>query len=146
MTISKTLSKSSRHFWLGWIPFWVYSAVVFEGAILPGTAVPAFFASSVNDKLFHAGEYFLLFLLASNAFRKAKKAWLQNSPAGWAMIYCVLLGAGTEAIQFVVPGRFAELGDWMADTAGALGGLVCLKVMTSFLRVPVKESGRHGNF
>src|SRR6266480_4505140 len=73
-------SDSFRSQWLlGWIPFWIFSAFVIKGAILPPEEIPSLLAA-VNDKVLHGAEYFLLLFISWNAFQKAKIVWLKSNP------------------------------------------------------------------
>lgn len=119
----KSCSFSSLERWLGgWIPFWIYSALVFQGALLLPENFPRFLARW-DDKLVHTAEYFLLFLFALNAFQKAKRPWIQNFSRPLGFGYCALIGGLTEYVQFFVPGRFPELKDFAVDLLGAGIGL-----------------------
>ena len=105
--------------WLaGWIPFWIYSAFVFEGAILPPEKIPHFL-TALNDKFLHFTEYFFLFGFAVNAFEKSRLSWLRKATPQAAWGYSLFLGAVTEWAQLWVPGRRCEFWDWVTDAAGA---------------------------
>ncbi|MFM9032630.1 MAG: VanZ family protein [Opitutaceae bacterium] len=64
------------------------------------------------DKVVHFSVYGLLGTLACRAMRGRSKAW-------WALLAVSAFGATDEWHQYFVPGRSSELGDWIADTAGA---------------------------
>jgi len=101
----------------GWVPFWIYSALVFEGAILPASEIPEFL-HRYNDKFLHFSEFFLLFLISENAFRMAKQR-LSGHPGMMAYGYCILMGVITEMAQHFAKGRTPEFYDFIADAAGA---------------------------
>ena len=104
--------------WLsGWLPFWAYSALIFEGAILPPSRIPHFL-HLVNDKLIHFSEFFFLFFIAEHAFHMAKH-WLSRHPGILAYGYCVFMGIFTEVAQRFVKGRTPDFYDFLADAAGA---------------------------
>ena len=115
---------------LGWIPFVVYSYLVFKGAILPPEKIPHFL-HRFNDKFLHGLEFFLLFFFAENAFKKSQIKFLVRRPLFSACGYSLLFGALTEWAQIPVPGRSCDFLDWLTDAAGALAALA--------LRVWVKE-------
>lgn len=74
-----------------------------------------------KDKLAHAGEYFVLALLASRALRPARVTSRLVE-----ILFVVAIGASIaaadELFQGTVPGRMTDIGDWAADVAGlALG-------------------------
>ena len=114
-----------------WIIFLAYTVLVYQTAVLPPNRIPKFWLH-VNDKLSHGLQYFLLFWAAWNAFRKIQK-WNPRAAAG-ALFYCAVLGILTEFSQLHVPGRQADLKDWLADMAGAVLGLLLLKFLASSRR------------
>lgn len=70
------------------------------------------------DKAVH----FLLFaVLAALLGRRTATTGL-GAPLSVAVLLATLYGAGTEALQAVVPGRSAEWADLLADGVGALAG------------------------
>ncbi|WP_340123168.1 VanZ family protein [Methylobacter svalbardensis] len=80
--------------------------------ILP---VPSLF--SFQDKILHAGAYFIMAVLAWRSFNH-----LLNRPIVLALIsvtFCSLYGISDEWHQSFVEGRFSDVADWIADTSGA---------------------------
>jgi len=76
------------------------------------------------DKVLHAGAYGLLGILFYRAYRSR---W--PSASGWTMANASLLSAAfygltDEIHQYFVPGRSADPWDWLADTVGAMLGVV----------------------
>lgn len=67
------------------------------------------------DKVIHAGAYFLMGILAWRAFSQQlpKPIWL-------TIVFCSLYGLSDEWHQSFVIGRYAEVSDWIADTAGGV--------------------------
>ncbi len=116
-----------NRFFLGWIPFWLYSAFVFITAILPPDQVPSAL-TLLNDKVTHGLEYFLLSLLTWNAFARSRIPQLHARISLFTSLYGLATGAATELAQRWVPGRFSEWWDWVADGAGILLGLGVIKV------------------
>jgi len=78
-------------------------------------ATPMLFAH--QDKLFHAGAYFLLAVFTLRAFRHG----ITSSPILLisSLVFCSLYGFSDEWHQSFVPGRMSDIADWMADTLGA---------------------------
>jgi VanZ family protein len=73
------------------------------------------------DKVEHTAAYCGLALLLC-------AAWAVFRPPGWAMAAVVVAiaagyGALDEASQLLVPGRSADVRDWIADVAGAIAGV-----------------------
>ena len=119
---------------LGWIPLWIATFFVFEGAILPPEKIPVILLQ-INDKLEHGTEYFFLFLFAANAFVRAAISQLNHFPLIFAFSYCCLIGGATEAIQFFAPGRYPDLQDWVADGLGASVAFVIVYALAKMLKV-----------
>ena len=100
----------------------VYWLTLFIATHIPPPRVQSV---TVSDKTMHFVAYAgLAFLLAW--------AVLATRPT-WGRLIMVLLitisyGAVDEALQLMVPGRYGDLGDWVADVAGAVCGLVAYGV------------------
>ncbi len=99
----------------------VWNIIVIEGSVLPPRRIPSLLLH-LNDKAVHAGMYFILFLISLFAF--ARKP--QSRPALAAFLYCALMGVLTECLQLNVPGRSADLLDWLADAGGAAAAWLLL--------------------
>lgn len=72
---------------------------------------------SFQDKILHAGAYFIMGLLAWRSFK-----YLLNEPIILALLsiaFCSLYGISDEWHQSFVEGRFSDFADWVADTSGA---------------------------
>lgn len=83
-----------------------------DQATLP---VPRLF--SQQDKILHAGAYFIMGVLAWRSFKH-----LLNQPIILALLsitFCSLYGTSDEWHQSFVEGRFSDIADWVADTSGA---------------------------
>lgn len=77
--------------------------------------VPPLF--SAQDKLLHAGAYFIMGVLAWRSFRN-----IFNNPTTLALAgaaFCSLYGVSDEWHQSFVEGRTPAVSDWLADTIGA---------------------------
>ena len=108
----------------GWGPAALWAAVLFLlseleglGRGLPGGA----------DKLAHGGLYLILGL--SLAWGK------RRTGAGVPGLLLLLMGVGYGALdewhQSFVPGRYSSVGDWVADSAGVMLGLVLFSRFSS---------------
>ena len=131
MTTSKTPSSPDflQRWLLGWFPFWVYSGLVFESAVLPPRKIPHFLLH-INDKVLHGTEYFILVLIALRTFGKAKTCFLREQAVWLALAYASLFGILTELAQLYVPGRACDFYDWLADFGGASAGLLLAGFLT----------------
>ncbi len=85
-----------------------------------------------QDKLFHAGAYFIMAILAWASFRhltSKKRVFLIS------VIFCSLYGGTDEWHQSFVEGRFADVADWLADTLGAMIAMIMLhQLIPRFLK------------
>ncbi|MCK5354014.1 MAG: VanZ family protein [Methyloprofundus sp.] len=70
-----------------------------------------------QDKLFHAGAYFILAAFTLRAFRHRLTSLAMLLIT--SLIFSSLYGLSDEWHQSFVPGRMSDIADWMADTLGA---------------------------
>ena len=130
---SKKVSRFLKRHKNCWIPFLGYSSLVIMGGILSPKRFPNVFAfAHHHDKWLHLGEYFLLFLIAVHTFRLASIFWLRTYSWCKALIYCLVLGSLVEGIQYFVPGRLPDLGDWISNAVGAAMALAFFFFMDIF--------------
>jgi VanZ family protein len=78
-------------------------------------------ASTINDKIEHSGTFTVLTALAIWAMRGRRMTA--------CFVAVALYGAATEIIQAFVPGRTADVRDWLADVAGAAAGVVLMSLL-----------------
>jgi VanZ family protein len=78
---------------------------------------PKFF--SFQDKIFHAGAYFVMCLLVWRCIRQLKMQFIIPIPFLLSVVFCSLYGATDEWHQSFVVGRNSDVFDWLADTVGA---------------------------
>ena len=102
---------------------WLVAALVWTAAILAVNSIsitdapiPTF---SGADKLTHTGMYAIAAFAWRSAFRSRNEIVSVGIVLGIA-----LLGAFDEWRQLAVPGRSAEVRDWLADVVGALLGVI----------------------
>ena len=85
---------------------------------------PFDFGFDYQDKLYHAGAYSIMGLLAWRAFKS-----LLDVPIILAMLsiaFCSLYGLSDEWHQSFIRGRESEVADWVADTSGAFMAVMSL--------------------
>jgi len=100
----------------------LYWAAMFLGTHLPQGVGPG---SQVSDKLLHFGAYAgLAFLLAAalSCFRARLGSFL------FALLIAALYGVFDELTQMPVPGRQADVHDWVADVLGAGVGVLAFVI------------------
>ena len=111
-----------NHFLRYWLPLIAYCLILF---LQSSSESPADLPAIEHvDKVVHAGAYGLLGILFYRAYRSR---WPNAS--GWTMANASLLsaafyGLSDEIHQYFVPGRSADPWDWLADTTGAMLGVV----------------------
>ncbi len=118
---------------LGWGPAALWAAVLFLLSELPGTIVGL---PSGTDKLVHGGLYLILGL--SLAWGKGRTG------SGAPVVLLLLMGMGYGALdewhQSFVPGRDVSVGDWVADSAGVMLGLLLFSSFSSRFRANRRSS------
>lgn len=101
---------------------WLVAALVWTAGILAvnsisvtNVPIPTFTGA---DKVTHAGMY----AVASFAWRSSIRS--PSEAASWLVVLAIgVLGALDEWHQIAVPGRSADVRDWLADITGALIGV-----------------------
>ena len=103
--------------------FWVAAIFAYVAAILPGKDAPAVWAW---DKANHMAAFFVLTLLFALGWRRTSLVRIALILAGF--------GAMIEISQMIpMLHRDAEFGDWVADVAAIVVGLL----LAGLLRVPL---------
>jgi VanZ family protein len=85
---------------------------------------PFDFGFDYQDKLYHAGAYAIMGLLAWRSFKH-----LVSSPIILALLsiaFCSLYGLSDEWHQSFIAGRESDSADWVADSSGALLAVMLL--------------------
>ncbi len=100
---------------LDFTSLFLYCLFIFWLSDHPTLPVPDLFP--VQDKVLHAGAYFIMGVLAWRSFKH-----LLNRPIILALLsitFCSLYGLSDEWHQSFVEGRCSDIIDWLADTGGA---------------------------
>ena len=85
---------------------------------------PFDFGFDYQDKLYHAGAYSIMGLLAWRGFKH-----LVSQPIILALLsiaFCSLYGLSDEWHQSFIVGRESDVADWVADTSGAVLAILLL--------------------
>ena len=105
--------------WAVRILFVIAIVLITDLALQPGTALPPRLFGS--DKLEHFAAFLVLALLG-------RSAW-PSLPAWFALVFLIAYGGAIEALQAEGDaGRTASLADLVADTVGAIAGLVTARL------------------
>ena len=105
----------------------------------PSLPTPSLFSG--QDKIVHVLAYggLAVMLLGSCSLRAGHYSWRQ---IGASVVIASLYGASDELHQSFVPGRSPEIGDWVADTLGALIAVLLVAWLVRNRRAlkPAKEN------
>ena len=112
--IEKVTKRESRIFWMLTVS---YMGLIFFLSSLHGFSLPELPKNS--DKFIHTVAYMPLGFLFYMSFIKSG---FGRYVFAFAMLLTVLYGVTDEFHQAFVPGRYASVGDVMADSIGALLG------------------------
>lgn len=118
MSVRRWLSTERRR----WLWPLCIAALIFTASsrsAVAGPRIPHF------DKVVHFSVYGLLGTLVCRVGNGRAGAW-------WALAAVSAYGATDEWHQSFVPGRYAELEDWIADTAGAAVAILLYRRWSSY--------------
>ena len=114
-----------------YVPLALYWLLLLTATSLPAYNLPSL---GISDKIYHLGAYTVLAFLIklSLIYQRKSKILFQNATISTILI-AATYGALDEIHQIFVPGRYAELLDWSADTIGAcLGALIVTYLIKKF--------------
>lgn len=98
----------------------VYWLLLLAATSIPSNNMPSI---SMSDKLQHFSAYAVLSILLFLSLSAQKKFPLNRVKAIQATIFlCLIYAALDELHQMLIPGRFCEFYDWVANAFGALAG------------------------
>ena len=104
-----------------WVAVIAWLVIQLTLTTLPGSMLPSGPPGLSLDKVGHFGLYFVLAFLVS-------RAWLAGGrrPELLALLWVALgiYAALDELHQLVIPGRSADIMDWLTDLAGGAAGFV----------------------
>lgn len=108
-----------------WLPPLVWAGVILLGTSLPQEAVPI--QTSRIDKVLHFTIYTVLAFLLTRQLTEGFRLW---QAVVLATAFAMAFGAFDEWHQQLIPGRFPEFADWVADSVGAVVGATTAAVVT----------------
>lgn len=122
--------------WLVYIPLIVYWIILFTATTLPGPQLPDI---HIGDKIEHFSAFFILAVLLNLTLIFQKKSYFLFKYAKLVtIIICFLYGAIDELHQMIIPGRYADIRDWLADSTGVLIGVLILNFVKFLFNYKVK--------
>ena len=101
-----------------WLPVIIYMCLIFYLSSMPGTDVIT--KISINDKILHSIEFFILAVLLYRCFNNAKNRRIKENRYLLAVSLAILYAVSDEFHQSFVPGRAADIIDVIADSIGAV--------------------------
>ncbi len=124
------LERRKKH--LVFTPLIIYWIILFLATTLPVQSVPSV---AIGDKINHLAAYFVLScLLYLTLIYQRKSEYLFNKAAFATIVITLVYGALDEIHQMFIPGRFAEVLDWLADATGAILGVLIISYLIKKLK------------
>jgi VanZ family protein len=121
-----------RKVWLVYIPLIIYWLILFIATTLPAQRLPSV---GFTDKVNHFIAYFVLAVLVNlTLIYQRKSRFLFEKATVATIVICLFYGAVDELHQMLVPGRFAETLDWVADALGAFTGVLFVYFLKNRLK------------
>lgn len=113
-----------RKVWLVYIPLSIYWFILLLATSLPVQSLPII---RISDKVNHLLAYFGLAVLLNLALLYQRKSKLLFEKASmFTIIICLSYAILDELHQMLIPGRFADTLDWVADSVGTVLGVLIL--------------------
>ena len=121
-----------HHKYLINLPLIIYWIILFVLTTLPGNEA---INIGVNDKIEHFGAYGLLSaILYLNLLFQEKYPLFKKFPATFTLLVASLYGMIDELHQIFVPGRTADIRDWLADFLGSVLAVLIVKFILGKLK------------
>lgn len=105
-----------------WVPLFCWVALIFVVSSIPRLSLGEKFGMPLEaDKVAHFIEYLILAFLFYRGMRDER--WGKALPA-WLLVVsaCLAIATVDEFHQEFIPGRDANIWDWLADAAGIVSG------------------------
>jgi VanZ family protein len=120
---------------LVYIPLVLYWIILFTATTLPGPQLPDL---HISDKVEHFSAFFILAVMLNLALIYQRKSFLLFKYAALVtIIICLFYAAIDELHQMFIPGRFADIRDWLADSTGVVLGVLILNFAKNLLNYKV---------
>jgi VanZ family protein len=113
-------------------PLIIYWTILFIATTLPVESIPTV---AISDKIHHLVAYFILsaLLYLTLIYQRKSKTLFTYAPSA-TIILASIYGALDEIHQIFVPGRFADILDWLANFAGTLFGVLLISYLIKKLK------------
>ncbi len=121
-----------HRFYLINIPLIIYWIILFILTTLPGRMAVTL---DVSDKIEHFGAYGLLSIfLYLDLYFQNRFEILKKFPGTFTLLIASFYGLLDELHQLLVPGRSADVLDWLADFSGTLLAVLIIKYLLARLK------------
>jgi VanZ family protein len=125
-----------RKVWLVYVPLVLYWTILFTATTIPGNKLPDI---HLSDKIEHFSAFFILAVLLNlTLIYQRKSLLLFNYAALVTIIICLSYGAIDELHQMIIPGRTADLRDWIADSTGVILGVLIMNFAKNLFNYKVR--------
>ena len=125
-----------RKVWLVYVPLIIYWIILFTATTLPGPQLPDI---HLGDKIAHFSAFFILAVLLNlTLIFQRKSHFLFKYATLVTIIICFVYGAIDEIHQMIIPGRYADIRDWFADSIGVVIGVLILNFVKNLFNYKVK--------
>ncbi len=114
----------------------LYCLLIFWLSSQSVISTPMFFEH--QDKVHHMGAYFIMGMLTWRFFKDYIISTMKLSIV--TLCFCSIYGLSDEWHQSFVPGRYADIMDWLADTLGATIAIISLYLT----KIKLKTKGQTG--
>jgi len=119
-----------------YVPLTIYWLILFIATTTPVERLPSI---GFTDKINHFIAYFILAVLVNLTLIYQRKFRLLFEKASIAtIIICLFYGAVDELHQILVPGRFAETLDWVADASGTIMAVLIVNFLINKFKYQLK--------
>ncbi|MBA4405669.1 hypothetical protein C0389_00170 [bacterium] len=130
---------STHRLYLIYLPLAVYWVLLFVLTTIPVDKMPHLF--QYQDKIEHLLAYGVLaFLLTLALFFQSRSNLLSSKAFIFSFLFILAYGAVDEFHQMLVPGRYCDLYDWIADVVGGSLGIGLVYLFLNSLKVKEPET------
>ena len=125
-----------RKIWLVYVPLAIYWLILFTATSIPAERLPSI---GLSDKISHFVAYFVLSVLVilMLIYQRKSRFLFENATIA-TIIICLFYGVADELHQILIPGRFAETLDWVADASGTIVGVLIVNFLMNKLKYRLK--------
>ena len=108
--------------WKFYLPPFLWAGLIFLNSSRPHLSIPKFGFFQNIDKIAHFGVYFILGYLIIRAISSGDWQKVNWKKSLVVILMGALYGLSDEIHQTFVPGRTADIADWIADFLGVVSG------------------------